>query len=34
MLQRHGSSWLATARRALEGDEHAVELRKKEVGPK
>nr|WP_248843288.1 winged helix-turn-helix domain-containing protein [Streptomyces virginiae] len=34
MLKRHGWSWRAPARRALERDEHAVELRKKEVPPR
>ncbi|MER6321695.1 winged helix-turn-helix domain-containing protein [Streptomyces coelicoflavus] len=32
-LKRHGWSWQAPARRALEHDEHAVELWKKEVWP-
>ncbi|MFE3629641.1 winged helix-turn-helix domain-containing protein [Streptomyces goshikiensis] len=31
LLKRHGWSWQAPARRALERDEHAVELWKKEV---
>lgn len=34
MLKRHGWSWQAPARRALERDEHAVELWKKEVWPR
>ncbi|MEU3317443.1 winged helix-turn-helix domain-containing protein, partial [Streptomyces sp. NPDC006662] len=34
LLKRHGWSWQAPARRALERDEHAVELWKKEVWPK
>ncbi|MFJ1546436.1 winged helix-turn-helix domain-containing protein [Streptomyces sp. NPDC088246] len=34
LLKRHGWSWRAPARRALERDEHAVELWKKEVGPR
>ncbi|MFJ2900657.1 winged helix-turn-helix domain-containing protein [Streptomyces sp. NPDC087218] len=33
LLERHGWSWQAPARRALERDEHAVELWKKEVWP-
>lgn len=33
LLKRHGWSWQAPARRALERDEHAVELWKKEVWP-
>ncbi|MFD4722315.1 winged helix-turn-helix domain-containing protein [Streptomyces sp. NPDC058431] len=33
MLKRHGWSWQAPNRRALERDEHAVELWKKEVWP-
>ncbi|WP_406368132.1 winged helix-turn-helix domain-containing protein [Streptomyces sp. NBC_01546] len=33
LLRRHGWSWQAPARRALERDEHAVELWKKEVWP-
>ncbi|MFD3637531.1 winged helix-turn-helix domain-containing protein [Streptomyces sp. NPDC058664] len=32
-LKRHGWSWQAPARRALERDEHAVELWKREVWP-
>ncbi|WP_319741290.1 winged helix-turn-helix domain-containing protein, partial [Streptomyces sp. AK08-01A] len=31
LLKRHGWSWQAPARRALERDEHAVELWKKET---
>ncbi|MEV6613155.1 winged helix-turn-helix domain-containing protein [Streptomyces sp. NPDC051051] len=31
LLKRHGWSWQAPARRALERDEHAVELWEKEV---
>ncbi|MET9949675.1 winged helix-turn-helix domain-containing protein [Streptomyces sp. NPDC006341] len=34
LLKWHGWSWQAPARRALERDEHAVELWKKEVWPK
>ncbi|MGQ4436033.1 winged helix-turn-helix domain-containing protein [Streptomyces sp. SAS_260] len=34
LLKRHGCSWQAPARRALERDEHAVELWKKEVWPR
>ncbi|MDA5284286.1 winged helix-turn-helix domain-containing protein [Streptomyces sp. Isolate_45] len=34
LLRRHGWSWQAPARRALERDERAVELWKKEVWPK
>nr|WSS66286.1 winged helix-turn-helix domain-containing protein [Streptomyces sp. NBC_01177] len=34
LLKRHGWSWQAPARRALERDEHAVELWKKEVWPR
>ncbi|MER6231246.1 winged helix-turn-helix domain-containing protein [Streptomyces sp. NPDC020196] len=34
LLKRHGWSWQAPARRALERDEHAVELWKKEVRPR
>ncbi|MFF9010532.1 winged helix-turn-helix domain-containing protein [Streptomyces goshikiensis] len=34
VLKRHGGSWQAPARRALERDEHAVELWKKEVWPR
>ncbi|MER6434572.1 winged helix-turn-helix domain-containing protein [Streptomyces sp900105245] len=34
LLKRHGWSWQAPARRALDGDEHAVELWKKEVWPR
>ncbi|WP_405681007.1 winged helix-turn-helix domain-containing protein [Streptomyces sp. NBC_00868] len=33
LLKRHGWTWQAPARRALERDEHAVELWKKEVWP-
>ncbi|MFF8717108.1 winged helix-turn-helix domain-containing protein [Streptomyces sp. NPDC015184] len=33
LLKRHGWSWQAPARRALERNEHAVELWKKEVWP-
>ncbi|MFF4249511.1 winged helix-turn-helix domain-containing protein [Streptomyces sp. NPDC001822] len=33
LLKRHGWSWQAPARTALERDEHAVELWKKEVWP-
>ncbi|MFD3330984.1 winged helix-turn-helix domain-containing protein [Streptomyces sp. NPDC058701] len=33
LLKRHGWSWQAPARKALERDEHAVELWKKEVWP-
>ncbi|MFF5839599.1 winged helix-turn-helix domain-containing protein [[Kitasatospora] papulosa] len=33
LLKRHGWSWQAPARRALERDEHAVELCKKEGWP-
>ncbi|MFJ5811610.1 winged helix-turn-helix domain-containing protein [Streptomyces sp. NPDC093093] len=33
LLKRHGWSWQAPARRALERDEHTVELWKKEVWP-
>ncbi|GLW19889.1 hypothetical protein Stsp01_66320 [Streptomyces sp. NBRC 13847] len=33
LLKRHGWSWQAPARRALERDVHAVELWKKEVWP-
>lgn len=33
LLKRHGWCWQAPARRALERDEHAVELWKKEVWP-
>ncbi|MGW7031473.1 helix-turn-helix domain-containing protein [Streptomyces xanthophaeus] len=32
-LKRHGWSWQAPSRRALERDEHAAELWKKEVWP-
>lgn len=32
-LHRHGWSWQSPARRALERDEHAVELWKKDVWP-
>ncbi|MEU2065182.1 winged helix-turn-helix domain-containing protein [Streptomyces sp. NPDC013455] len=32
--QRHGWSWQAPARRALERDEHAIEWWKKEVRPR
>ncbi|WP_335941018.1 helix-turn-helix domain-containing protein [Streptomyces sp. PTD5-9] len=34
LLERHGWSWQAPARRALERDEQVVELRKKEVWPR
>ncbi|MFJ4866919.1 winged helix-turn-helix domain-containing protein [Streptomyces sp. NPDC088748] len=34
LLKRHGWSWQAPARRALERDQHAIELWKKEVGPR
>ncbi|MBB4986706.1 putative transposase [Streptomyces sp. SFB5A] len=34
LLKRHGWSWQTPARRALERDEHAVELWKKEVWPR
>ncbi|MFF4427404.1 winged helix-turn-helix domain-containing protein [Streptomyces sp. NPDC001549] len=34
LLKRHGWSWQAPARRALERDEHAVELWKKEAWPR
>ncbi|WP_406516228.1 winged helix-turn-helix domain-containing protein [Streptomyces sp. NBC_00873] len=34
LLKRHGWSWQAPARRALERDEHVVELWKKEVWPR
>uniref|UniRef100_UPI003204CA1F helix-turn-helix domain-containing protein n=1 Tax=Streptomyces sp. S501 TaxID=2420135 RepID=UPI003204CA1F len=34
LLKRHGWSWQAPARRALERDEHAAELWKKEVRPR
>ncbi|MEU8495961.1 winged helix-turn-helix domain-containing protein [Streptomyces lavendulae] len=34
LLKRHGWSWQAPAHRALERDEHAVELWKKEVWPR
>ncbi|MFC9282234.1 winged helix-turn-helix domain-containing protein [Streptomyces collinus] len=34
LVKRHGRSWQAPARRALERDEHAVELWKKEVWPR
>lgn len=34
LLKRHGWSWQAPARRALERDEHAVELWKKAMWPK
>jgi putative transposase len=33
LLHRHGCSWQSPARRALERDEHAVELWKKDVWP-
>ncbi|MER5348290.1 winged helix-turn-helix domain-containing protein [Streptomyces mirabilis] len=33
LMHRHGWSWQSPARRALERDEHAVELWKKEVWP-
>ncbi|MGW9054847.1 IS630 family transposase [[Kitasatospora] papulosa] len=33
LLKRHGWSWQAPARRALEGDEHAVELEEGGVAP-
>ncbi|MCX5317341.1 winged helix-turn-helix domain-containing protein [Streptomyces sp. NBC_00154] len=34
LLKRHGWSWQAPARRALERDDHAIELWKKEVWPR
>ncbi|MFF3675846.1 winged helix-turn-helix domain-containing protein [Streptomyces sp. NPDC002120] len=34
LLKRHGWSWQAPARRALERDEHAVEMWKQEVWPR
>ncbi|MEU9304743.1 winged helix-turn-helix domain-containing protein [Streptomyces sp. NPDC048269] len=34
LLKRHGWSWQAPSRRALERDEHAVELWKREVWPR
>ncbi|MFE9797214.1 winged helix-turn-helix domain-containing protein [Streptomyces goshikiensis] len=34
LLRRHGWSWQAPSRRAMERDEHAVELWKKEVWPR
>ncbi|MFG3590144.1 winged helix-turn-helix domain-containing protein [Streptomyces sp. NPDC047990] len=34
LLKRHGWSWQAPARRALERDEHAVELWKREIWPR
>ncbi|WP_405454400.1 winged helix-turn-helix domain-containing protein [Streptomyces achromogenes] len=34
LLKRHGWSWQAPARRALERDRHAVELWKREVWPR
>lgn len=34
LLERHGWSWQAPVRRALERDEHAVELWKREVWPR
>ncbi|WP_413812774.1 helix-turn-helix domain-containing protein [Streptomyces sp. OE57] len=34
MLKRHGWSWQQPARRAIERDEEAVELWKKEVWPR
>ncbi|MFJ3638063.1 winged helix-turn-helix domain-containing protein [Streptomyces sp. NPDC090112] len=34
LLKRHGWSWQAPARRALERDDHAVELWKREVWPR
>ncbi|MFB7867843.1 winged helix-turn-helix domain-containing protein [Streptomyces sp. NPDC056069] len=34
LLKRHGWSWQVPSRRALERDEHAVELWKKEVWPR
>ncbi|MEU3862308.1 winged helix-turn-helix domain-containing protein [Streptomyces sp. NPDC028722] len=34
LMKRHGWSWQAPARRALERDEYAVELWKKEVWPR
>ncbi|MFK0224081.1 winged helix-turn-helix domain-containing protein [Streptomyces vinaceus] len=34
MLKRHGWSWQAPARRALERDDHAVELWKRELWPR
>ncbi|MFD7404318.1 winged helix-turn-helix domain-containing protein [Streptomyces sp. NPDC059866] len=33
LLHRHGWSWQCPARRAMERDEHAVELWKKDVWP-
>jgi len=33
LLHRHGWSWQSPARRAMERDEHAVELWKKDVWP-
>ncbi|MFC8879805.1 winged helix-turn-helix domain-containing protein [Streptomyces ardesiacus] len=33
LLKQHGWSWQAPARRALERDQHAVELWKREVWP-
>ncbi|MFD3536993.1 winged helix-turn-helix domain-containing protein [Streptomyces sp. NPDC058661] len=33
-LKRHGWSWQAPARRALERDEHAVELWKSKMWPR
>ncbi|MER6784356.1 winged helix-turn-helix domain-containing protein [Streptomyces sp. NPDC000658] len=33
LLHRHGRSWQSPGRRALERDEHAVELWKKDVWP-
>ncbi|WP_405560459.1 winged helix-turn-helix domain-containing protein [Streptomyces canus] len=33
LLHRHGWSWQSPARRAVERDEHAVELWKKDVWP-
>lgn len=33
LMHRHGWSWQCPARRALERDEHAVELWKKDVWP-
>ncbi|WUV70873.1 winged helix-turn-helix domain-containing protein [Streptomyces sp. NBC_01478] len=34
LLHRHGWSWQSPARRAMEGDEHAVELWKEDVWPR
>ncbi|WP_435864865.1 helix-turn-helix domain-containing protein [Streptomyces umbrinus] len=33
LLHRHGWSWHSTTRRAVERDEHAVELWKKDAWP-